>query len=189
MRLVPRNKAPQIQFFARHLEQWAAEAGSIGLAPEDVADLAAKTDAARAALAVQQQAQAAAQSATLSLRIAMEAMASKGAAMILQIRAKANEAGNGVYPLASISPPNAPSPIGAPGTPHSFTFSLDQGGVLRLKWKCQNPRGSVGTMNQVRRQVGGSGAGQALSALSDLGQDLSPSGIAAGVPSPAPAID
>lgn len=88
MRVVPRNNQPQIQFFLTRLEQWADHAEEIGTTPEMVATLADQTEEARAALAAQQQAQAAAESATLRLRSALEAMAGTGAAVVSQIRAK-----------------------------------------------------------------------------------------------------
>jgi hypothetical protein len=75
--------------------------------------------------------------------------------MILQIRAKAGMSGDAVYPLAVISPPAKGSPIGKPGGPTSFKFSLDGEGALWLAWKCKNPPGSVGTTYQVYRQVDG----------------------------------
>lgn len=157
MRVVPKNKVPQIEFFETHVGKWAEAPEQIGTTAAEVAALADSTAAARAAFRQQRAAMQAAQAATLKLNLALADMNNKGASIILQIRTKAALAGDGVYPLASIPIPNAPSPIGPPGTPHSFSFSLDQEGVLRLKWKCQNPRGSVGTMYQVRRQVGGTG--------------------------------
>ncbi|HEX3355392.1 MAG TPA: hypothetical protein VHS31_00325 [Tepidisphaeraceae bacterium] len=158
MRTVPRNQSPKIVFFQTHLPQWEANAAAIGVTPEDVALLTVKTEAASAAMMAQLQAQAAAEAATLALQMAIDDMATQGANMIMQIRTKAAISGGQVYQLAHIPTPAAGSPIGKPGTPTGFRFTLDSRGALQLKWQCKNPRGSTGTMYQVYRQVDGSGA-------------------------------
>src|SRR3954452_10875737 len=61
---------------------------------------------------------------------------------------------NRVYSLAQLSRPKRGSPIGVPGMPDRFGFTLDQMGTLRLTWMCKNPRGSVGTIYQIYRQIG-----------------------------------
>jgi hypothetical protein len=48
-----------------------------------------------------------------------------------------------------------PAPRPAPGTPNRFAVALAGDGALTLKWKCNNPRGTGGTMYQVWRRVGG----------------------------------
>jgi hypothetical protein len=154
MRVVPRNKQPQIQFFLTRLEPWTDHAVQIGTTPEMVATLVDQTEAARAAYAEQQQAQQAALNATLRCQIAVDRMAATGAAIISQVRAQAAMNGNGVYSLASISPAAKASPIGQPGKPSAFTFAIDGQGVLTLQWKCKHPRGAVGTIYEVHRRVG-----------------------------------
>jgi hypothetical protein len=158
MRLVPKSKAPQIQFFETHVPKWAAAPEQIGTTAAEVAALADSTAIARAAYREQYAAIQAARSATVKLNQALADMKTRGAAIIHQIRGKATLASdNSVYVLASISPPDAPSKIAKPGTPYRFEFSLDAIGALRLKWQCKNPRGSVGTMYRVSRQLGGVG--------------------------------
>ena len=95
----------------------------------------------------------AARSATLGLQLAVEAMAKAGANIISQIRVKAST-DDGVYPLALIDAPAKASPIGEPGKPTRFSVELSQVGSLTLKWKCKNPKGSVGTMYQIWRRIG-----------------------------------
>jgi hypothetical protein len=157
MRTVPRNQAPKITFFQGQLPRWARNAEQLGLNPDDIAMMTARTEAAQAALIAQRKAQLAAEAATLDLREAMDAMATMGASMLLQIRATAARSGGAIYPLAAIDPPAKGSPVGEPGTPFKFEFSIDDNGALHLTWKCKNPRGSVGTMYQVYREVDGSG--------------------------------
>jgi hypothetical protein len=155
MSLVPDAKADKIAFFETRLAPWADHAAEIGTSTEAVSNLTDKTNDARAAFIEQQAAQATAQSATLKMKMAIDAMATAGANIIRQIRTQAATTGDdGVYSLASIPPPAEPSPIGAPGQPEQFSFKVDAIGVLFLKWKCKNPQGAVGTMYQVSRRIG-----------------------------------
>jgi hypothetical protein len=153
MNLVPRNNSGKIQFFKGRLEQWADRAVEIGTSDAAVADLSEKTAIARQAYMEQQAAIQAARAATLRLNNAIDDMASAGASIIMQIKSKARLDGNEIYSEASISPPDKRSPIAEPGKPYMFTTNLDQIGILTLKWKCDNPRGSKGTMYQVFRQI------------------------------------
>ena len=157
MRLVPKDITGAIQFFQTHGQTWAQDPGGIGTTPEYVAELQARLEAARAALREQQQLQNAARSATLRLRLAMEAVKQTGTAIIHQVRAKALSGGEAIYPKAALPLPRKGSPIGAPGTPYSLKTTLLPMGELVLRWKCDNPRGSVGTMYQVWRSVLGEG--------------------------------
>ena len=157
MRVVPRNHGPKIQFFRTHVAKWAQDPEAIGTSPELVAELQALTDEAAAALAAQHAAQQAARAATLRLRTAIDRMGSLGSSIMLQIRARVDSAGPGVCALASIPERAKPSPIGPPGTPHSFKADLWQDGSLALRWKCRNPRGTAGTLYHVYRRIGPSG--------------------------------
>lgn len=56
-----------------------------------------------------------------------------------------------------------PTPRPAPGTPYKFTATLGADGALTLDWKCNNPRGSGGTIYQVWRRLGATGEFQYLS--------------------------
>jgi hypothetical protein len=157
MRLVPVTNHGKIQYFQNKEIPWGDHAAQIGTSPAAVAALAAKVAAAREKLAAQALARQAARSATAELRIAVRDMAQAGADIIKQIRAKAAVVGDDVYVLASIPAPATPSPVPPPGTPANFTVTLRPDGSLMLKWKCRNPRGSVGTIYQISRQVGAGG--------------------------------
>jgi hypothetical protein len=162
MRVVPRNQSPQIAFFGTHVPVWAEHAEEIGTTPELVAQLAAQVDAVRAARLAKMQAVAAAQAATLREKLAREAMLTTGATIVSQVRSKAATAGDGVYTIARTDVPKKASPIGAPGEPFGFRHSLMPDGAVRLSWKCKNPRGAVGTIYQVYRQIGMTGPFQYL---------------------------
>jgi hypothetical protein len=171
MRLVPESNVGKIQFFEVHLEPWTEHAAEIGADPAMVAELAAQTQAAREALIEQQAAQAAARAATLKLRTVVDAMASTGSTIILQVRGRSRMSGNGVYSLAQIASPAEPSPMAPPGTPQRFTVELQPIGWITLRWKCRNPRGAVGTLYHVHRRINaGSGAGDAFEYIGTTGR-------------------
>jgi hypothetical protein len=153
MSLVPDGKSKKIEFFKARLDKWELNASEIGTTVEAVDDLAELVQEAREALQAQQVAYSKAQSATLRLNTALDKMGTAGAAIIKQIRARADLAGVGVFPLASIPPRAKPAPIGAPGKPYSMTTRLGSLGTLGLRWKCDHPAGSVGTMYQISRQL------------------------------------
>lgn len=50
-----------------------------------------------------------------------------------------------------------PAPVPPPGTPYDFKATLLGNGDLELKWKCNNPTGSAGTVYQLFRKVNGVG--------------------------------
>jgi hypothetical protein len=59
-----------------------------------------------------------------------------------------------VYVLAQIPPPASGGVTPPPGTPFDFTVGLLQDGSLELKWKCNNPSGTQGTIYEVKRKSG-----------------------------------
>src|SRR5689334_3796315 len=162
MSVVPSETVAKIQFFEDHNTPWSTNAVAIGTTTTEVTALATKTAAARAAYDAQQAAQNAAKDATLNLRLAVEAMALAGANIIKKVRAKAGTDGAGVYALASLPAPATPSPVPAPGTPTDFTATLNPDGSLKLRWKCVNPAGGKGTIYQVSRRTGSTGAFTAI---------------------------
>lgn len=60
-----------------------------------------------------------------------------------------------MYQVAMIDAPSKGAPIAEPGKPDNFRFALDALGQLTLSWTCKNPRGSTGTMYQIRRKIVG----------------------------------
>ncbi|MGH7214446.1 MAG: hypothetical protein ACREIT_06755, partial [Tepidisphaeraceae bacterium] len=84
MRLLPKDKAGKIEFCKVRLVPWAEHAAAIGTTPEMVAELTARTEAARLALIEQYQARQAAQAATLKLKTAIANMTTTATAIVLQ---------------------------------------------------------------------------------------------------------
>src|SRR5688500_8995926 len=109
MSVVPDKKVEKIQFYENHIAPWTTNAVAIGTSTTALTDLDTRPDAARAALAAQQSAQAAAKAATVTLQLAIDAMAAAGAAIIKQVRARAATAGDNVYALAQLPVPATPS--------------------------------------------------------------------------------
>lgn len=154
MGIVPENTSPRIAWYRAHLAPWMEHAAELGLPPEQVTLLEEKVAAASAKLARQFAAQQAAKTATASLRAAMADLSELGSSMIQTIRARAANEGDQIYFKAVVPKPADPSPIPAPGTPTNFTLRLGQIGDLEIKWKCKHPKGSEGTMYEIKRQLG-----------------------------------
>ncbi|HEV7299392.1 MAG TPA: hypothetical protein VGN72_08515 [Tepidisphaeraceae bacterium] len=157
MRVVPKDKSSQLAYFQTHATVWLERAAEIGLTTEEVEQLAARVEAAKAAQSEQAQAQAAARAATSKCEGAMRAMAEQGAALIAKVRAKAGRSDPAVLSLAHLPQQSAGSPVGAPGTPHTFTTELRNNGALLLRWQCDHPHGAEGTMYKVSRSLDGGG--------------------------------
>lgn len=168
MRLMPESNAEKITFCQTHLTPWADHAEEIGSSPEEIAALADLVQTAREAFNAKQRAEAAAQSATLAMRQAIDAMANAAATVVLKVRAKARQHGDAIYSLAHIPVPGKGSPIAPPGMPHSFETSLDAAiGAVTLTWTCKNPRGAAGTMYHVRRRIGSDGRFEMLGTVGE----------------------
>ena len=164
METVPQTHAEKIQYFQAHIAKWLENADAIGLSAAEVAEIEAKTLAARQALNQRNEARAAARSATLGLKMALAELSEAGSQAIMKIRTRAATYGNSVYAMANLPAPAQPSPLGAPGTPYDFKAALDSMGALTLRWKCKNPRNAVGTMYQVWRRRGYEGRPEFLGA-------------------------
>jgi hypothetical protein len=158
MSLVPKDLLAKIQFYETHNTPWAAHAVAIGSSASEITALNTKCAAARAAYDVQQAAFDAAKDATSDLRLKVAALGTAGSDVIMKIRSKAATDGDGVYVLASLPLPTIPSPIPAPGKPTDFSVTLSEAGALNIKWKCLNPVRSTGTVYQVSRRIGATGA-------------------------------
>jgi len=156
MGIVPNTRLGKIEFYEAHIQPWATNATQIGLTSGQVTALMGQTAAARVAYNQAQAARDAAKAATQTFYNTVAAMADNGAGLIKTIKSYAETQNDpNVYVLAQIPPPAEPSPVPAPGTPYQPRVSLLQTGEIELKWKCDNPAGSVGTMYEVQRRVDG----------------------------------
>lgn len=158
MGVVPDSRLGKIEFYEAHIAPWTSNAAAIGVTPASVTSLAALTTTARKAYESAESARQAAKAATQAFYDAVRAMHSgpgAGQDMIDQIRVRAQSTNNpNVYVLAQIPPPATPGTTPPPGTPFEFTVGLLQNGALELKWKCNNPSGTQGTIYEVLRKIG-----------------------------------
>jgi hypothetical protein len=164
MTIVPETRKGKISFYQTHVPKWAEDPASIGVTPEAVATLADLVSEARDAYTAHSQAQQTAQAATQRFHDAVQRMhrgIGGGANLLQQIKTFAAITGDKeVYVRAWISAPARPGRPGsaaAPGMPHGFEVELLQIGWAKLTWKCDNPRGSVGTVYEIRRQLNNQG--------------------------------
>lgn len=161
MSIVPQSRLGKIEFYEAHIIPWQANAVAIGLTGPAVVGLSSRTTAARAAYNAAEAARQASKTATQAYYDAVRLMHSDsggGADMIETIKAFAQFTGNpAVYTLAQIPPPAPPSAAPPPGTPFDFKVGLLQDGALELKWKCNNPSGTSGTVYEVLRRTGPTG--------------------------------
>lgn len=162
--IVPRTRGGRIEFYGAHVGVWAARAAAIGIDPARVAAIAAAVEAAKEAQAAHRLAQQAAMAATQRYANAVRDLhdaPGMGADTIETIKAFARSSdgpddpdGTSVYVLAQIPAPQKPSAAPPPGTPREFVTRLLPMGEVELRWKCDNPAGTQGTMYEVRRALG-----------------------------------
>ncbi len=136
MPLIPTNKAAAISFFQSHLAAWQSDPAAIGLTAQQVADLAAATDAAGASLLAMHEAHNAAQSATAANDADIAAMRALGSGLIATIRAFARASNDpGVYADADIPAPRPRTPAPTPDAPTHVRGSINNRGAVELRWK------------------------------------------------------
>lgn len=173
MGIVPENRLERIQFYENHITPWGANFAAIGLTADDIADLVPLVAAARNAYNAAETARLSSKAATAAFYEAVRAMHSgpgAGADLIKTIQTFASSTDNpGVYVLAEIPAPLPPSEAPAPGTPFDLTVGLLPVGALELKWKCNNPANTAGTVYEVQRSINGEGGGGAFSTIGITG--------------------
>ena len=172
MGIVPNSRLGKIEFYEAHVGPWTANAANVGLASAAVTALSAAVTAARAAFVAHLAAQEAAKAATNNFYDKVRLMHNApgfGADMIQTIKTYAQTKNDpNVYNLAQIPPPPTPGAVPPPGTPFDFKTTLNGDGSITLKWKCNNPEGSQGTVYEIARKVGAGGGG-AFSVLGAVG--------------------
>jgi len=161
MGIVPDTRLGKIEFYEAHAlagGPWASNAAGIGLLPAAVTSLGTLTTQARAAFNAAEAARQAAKAATQNFHDKVRALHSNpgaGQDMIDTIKTYAQTKNDpNVYVLAQIPAPAIPGTTPPPGTPFEFTVGLLQNGSLELKWKCNNPSGTQGTIYEVMRKIG-----------------------------------
>jgi hypothetical protein len=180
MPIVPKKPAERVAFYASKITGWTTNAVAVGTTSAAVTDLGTKVTSAQAKIAAALAAKELAKNAVADADLAVKDMAHAGAAIIQQIKAKAAVSGLSIYVLAQIPAPATPTPVPPPGTPVNFKAALNPDGSLKLTWKCPNPPGAPGTIYQVARRIGASGAFLPLTSVGtrSLTDDTVPAGTA-----------
>lgn len=156
MSIVPATRIGKIEFYESHVAPFSTHSAAIGLSPGSVSALSTATQTARSAYNAHLSAVEASKAATQFFHDKVQAMHSGpglGSDMIQQIKTFAQTSNNpNVYVLAQIPGPGSPSELPPPGTPYAFKVNLLQTGAIELKWKCDNPSGTQGTIYEVMRR-------------------------------------
>lgn len=156
MGIIPTRVQDQLDFFDQHQGVWSGNAAQIGISSSQATAFKTAAGAARAAYTAQLDAAAARLVATNAASNARSQARQMCADLISLIKGFANNQPNPdhVYDLAQIPPPASATTAPPPGTPSDFVVELLQNGTVKLKWKCQNPPGTSGTIYEVRRRAG-----------------------------------
>lgn len=135
MRVVPRTRVEQIEFFENRIDGWRSVADEIGLTEQQVDELEALADQARADYALANRLRTQSVSATNAMRNSVDRMHRFGSAMISAIKAKAETSDNPhVYTAAKIMPPASPSSSGLPDRPTGVSAQIDNSGHVVVSW-------------------------------------------------------
>lgn len=159
MTVIPPNKADMINFFASRVPVWAENAAQIGLSAQAVGQLSALLSDAQAKLAEQAAKDAEKQAATAASNLAADALRAAGAGDLATIKAFAKSTNNpGVYTLAQIPAPAAPTPAAPPSMPYDLEANINNVGDVVLSFKSDNAQSHTGVFFVVRRKLAGQSA-------------------------------
>jgi hypothetical protein len=167
MSIIPRKLSDLVNWVAAHVPVWAVEPTSVGLTAEKVASLESELTLVQGNIVSRDGAVNTARAATQTVNNSASDMRKTTSEMVRTIKAFAESQPKPeeIYTLAQIPPPASPSPAPPPGIPTSFRAALNPEGSLTISWKCANPRGTTGTVYNIRRRLSSSGPWQQLGAV------------------------
>lgn len=169
MAVLPDSRLGQLEWFESHNSIWSTNFAALNLSASQMTTLVSLTSAARATYNAMLAAQQASKNATQAWYDAQEAMSNKGADYIKAIKAFAATSGNpGVYTIAQIPPPKAPSPVPAPTQPSNLSGTISPQGVLTLSWGADRSGPTSGIFFHVERKLGDNGPWASLGATQEL---------------------
>lgn len=184
MSIVPDKIQDAINFFETHWPVWDTHTAQIGMTAAQSTAVKNAMNAARTAFNAAQSARDASKAATNALHQAMADLRGTDGAGTVALRAIKTYAENtndpGVYDIAQIPPPAAPTPQPAPSQPTAFKIILNANGSITLKWKSADSTSSSGAWFAVSRKlagqenfvnIGGSPKREFLDATLPLGTD------------------
>lgn len=155
MPIIPSKTQDFLDWAQAHADTWQAAGASIGLTAGQAAAFVASASTARTAFNNQQAAQDAAKVATAQQQEAVSDARREAGDLIRIIKSYAEVQSNPdtVYNTAQIPAPQPPGEMPPPGVPFNFKVGLNSDGSITLRWKCDNPDGSQGTVYNVRRKL------------------------------------
>lgn len=135
MTVLPGTRDGNITWFEARIDSWTSNEVALGFSTTQTANLALAIANARSAYNAYQSLKSDLKNAQIELDMKMNALMPLGRGMILQVKSKAEQAGNyALYATASIPVP-APATKIIPTTPADFTANPSADGSLSLKWK------------------------------------------------------
>lgn len=155
MPVLPNKKSERLTWFEQRFPTWGNQPPQIGLTIAQVTQLGNLVSNARAAFDEAANARIAAKNATVMSDNAIREMVEFGSDLIKTIRNFAETTDNpDVYALASVPPPAAPQPAGAPVAPAEVSADPNADGTITVRWK-----GSLAnqTFYSIWRRVGSNG--------------------------------
>jgi hypothetical protein len=143
-----------------HVEPFTNNAAQIGITPAMATAFAAAVDLATDKTANQQEVKQQLRVATEQVGEAFSELRELTGELVRTIKAFAENSSKPsiVYNAAQIDPPAPPSPAPPPGMPTDLVVGLEPSGALSLRWKCQNPPGTQGTVYLIERRLNNAGA-------------------------------
>lgn len=154
MSTIPSNPDDAILWLTDHLATWGPDPEAVGLAELDITTMQAALDAAVAARAETVSTRQEAKTATSAFHNKMKDMRSETSLRVAKIRtfARGSEDPENVYTLAEIPAPATPTEAPPPAQVTDFRVTLEEGGALRVTFKCSNPERVSGVTYRVERQ-------------------------------------
>ncbi len=148
MRTIPRQLIKKIEFFEYHIDQWAANAQTLGITAQTIAELGERLAAARAAYDTAQALRQKAKSATTRQNAAIDALMELGSAIVATIRARAKLSGDEttIYATSRLAPAKTPAPLPPPAMATNLSSTLLNSGALRLDWEGTTANGTCYTI-------------------------------------------
>jgi hypothetical protein len=134
MAVLPSARDEMIQWFEDRIAEWGTHSAELGIDMEQLTELTTLISNARTVRDDAVAARIASKDATVSYYNGSDALRTYGSNIIKIIKARA-DADPDLYAVASIPPPAAPTPAGAPEQPTDITVTLQPGGGLRISWK------------------------------------------------------
>lgn len=159
MPILPRSINDMLNFAEVHADVFDEAFAQIGLSHEEAVRFKEAASQAKADHTAQMAAENVKLAATLAAHMSMTRLRAVASETLATIKAFAEtqEEPLAVYAAAEIPRPSAGGPLAAPGKPFKFRTALLSDGEVTLAWACVHPKGSSGTMYEVRRRVGAAG--------------------------------